>query len=217
MPEFTCSSCGDAFSVPQATLDRYPGWTPQVCLHCRDEQRGAAKPAASRRRTRSAAGAGELLTLAEVLEKYHDGPSTGVFTDGSSHPNPGPGGWGAVYVVDGTVVAEAHGDDRDTTNNRMELTALRAGCDLVPAGTAAVLYTDSNLAVRTVNEWAAGWEARGWRRKTGPVENVDLVRDLYETLRRRPELSVEWVPAHSGYRWNEYADALSTAYRRDVL
>ncbi|MEE9228203.1 MAG: RNase H family protein, partial [Acidimicrobiia bacterium] len=65
----------------------------------------------------------DLLTLEEVLEKYSGGPQTGVFTDGSSVPNPGPGGWGAVYVADGELIDQAYGVDSDTTNNRMEYTA----------------------------------------------------------------------------------------------
>jgi len=79
----------------------------------------------------------------------------------------------------------------------------------VPAGTPAVLHSDSQLAVRTVNEWAPAWEARGWRRRTGPVENLDLVRELVEALRARPELEVRWIRAHVGHRWNEYADRLA--------
>ncbi len=155
--------------------------------------------------------------MAEVLERYHDGPQDGVFTDGSAIPNPGPGGWGAVYVRDGEVVAQDHGHDPDTTNNRMELRALQAALDLVPEGTPARIHTDSNLAVRTLTEWAAGWERRGWKRKTGPVENLDLVRPLYERLRARPELELVWIKAHAGNRWNEYADALATAWAREEL
>lgn len=140
-------------------------------------------------------------------------PSTGVFTDGSSVPNPGPGGWGAVYVVDDEVVGEAQGFDPDTTNNRMELMALIAAASLVPKGTEMTVYSDSNLAVRTINEWAEGWRHRGWKRKSGPVENLDLVRKVYETYRTRPELTVVWIRAHVGYRWNEYADELANAAR----
>ena len=75
-----------------------------------------------------------MLTPLEVLERYTDGPVDGVFTDGGSVPNPGPGGWGSVYVIDGSIVAEAHGHDPDTTNNRMELTALIEAAALVPEG-----------------------------------------------------------------------------------
>jgi ribonuclease HI len=137
-------------------------------------------------------------------------PEDGVFTDGSATPNPGPGGWAAVYVVGGAVVAERSGAHPDTTNNRMELQALIEGIELVPLGTHAVLHSDSQLAVRTVNEWAPAWEARGWRRKTGPVENLDLVKALLAALRARPELEVRWIRAHVGHRWNEYADRLAS-------
>jgi ribonuclease HI len=149
-----------------------------------------------------------------VLDRYSEGPDTGVFTDGSATPNPGPGGWGAVYVVAGTVIDQAYGSAEHTTNNRMELEAIHHGIELVPRGTPATVYSDSNLAVRTVVEWAAGWEQRGWKRKTGPVENLDLVRPLYEALRERPEIDVRWIKAHAGNRWNEYADSLATAYAR---
>jgi ribonuclease HI len=120
-----------------------------------------------------------------------------------------------VYVVDDEVVAEDKGADPDTTNNRMELMALIAAAGLVPKGEAMTIYSDSNLAVRTINEWAEGWRQRGWKRKSGPVENLDLVRQAYEIYRARPELSIVWIKAHVGYRWNEYADALANAAREE--
>jgi ribonuclease HI len=73
------------------------------------------------------------------------------------------------------------------------------------------IYSDSNLCVRTLNEWAAGWERRGWRRKSGPVENLDLVRRAYELKRSRPLARLVWIKAHDGSRFNEYADALAVA------
>ncbi len=197
MPTFTCRDCGATFTVEPAILDRYPGWSPKQCLECRDSR----KPA-SRRRSSSAT---PPLAL--------DGLDTGVFTDGGASPNPGPGGWGAVYVVGGEIVEERFGHDPDTTNNRMELTALIEGAGLVPEGTAVTVYSDSNLVVRTVNEWAEGWEKRGWRRKTGAVENLELVKEAYRIFRRRPELTLEWVKAHSGVAWNEYADELANRWR----
>ena len=118
-----------------------------------------------------------------------------------------------MYVVDGEIIGEKHGHDPDTTNNRMELTALIEGSRLVPEGTAVAVYSDSNLAVRTINEWAAGWEARGWKRKTGPVENIDLVRQAYVAYRKRPELDLRWIKAHVGFTWNEYADRLANRWR----
>ena len=225
MPEFTCTRCGDVFVLSQAVLDRYPGWTPRHCRRCREatgaasaaDTGSAARPARSRRSSRRRGGVEENLTLAEVLATYTGGPSDGVFTDGSADPNPGPGGWGAVYVVDDEVVAQDYGHEPYTTNNRMELTAIIHGFDLVPVGTPAVVYSDSMLCVRTLNEWAAGWEARGWRRKGGPVENLDLVKEAWAGKRARPELELRWIRSHDGSRWNEYADSLATAYRRDRL
>lgn len=140
---------------------------------------------------------------------------TGVFTDGSAVPNPGPGGWGAVWVIDDVIQDQASGRADDTTNNRMELQALIEAVRMVPPGTATTLYSDSNLAVRTINEWAAGWERRGWKRKTGPVENLDLVRELHELVQQRPELKLEWIKAHVGHRWNEHADRLAAGENPD--
>lgn len=217
----TCATCGSSFEVPAHLAERYPGWTPPECPACFRRRRSAAGSetvSAAGDAGGSSAGAGEEdLTLDEVLAKYTEGPDTGVFTDGSADPNPGPGGWGAVYVVDGEVVDQDWGYEPETTNNRMELTALLRGIELVPEGTPATLHSDSRLVVDTVTVWAPGWEARGWRRKAGPVKNLDLVRPLVERLRERPELDVVWLPAHTGHRWNEYADSLSTAWRRAHL
>jgi ribonuclease HI len=221
MPDFTCESCGASFALSETILGRYPGWTPRQCRACRDTgATGAAKggiaPGAVRG-GRKRPSIEENLTVAEVLAKYADGPADGVFTDGSCEPNPGPGGWGAVYVVRGEVVDQAHGQDPMTTNNRMELTALIQGVLLVPPGTPAVVYSDSRLVIDTLTKWAASWERAGWKRKTGPVQNLDLVQEAYALVSARPELRLEWIAAHAGSRWNEYADALSTAYRRDTV
>ena len=219
MSSFTCVDCGKAFSVKAETLNKFPGWTPKQCMACRSGSTtaGAGAKARSGGRKRTLSLVEENLTLAEVLAKYTGGPADGVFTDGSAHPNPGPGGWGAVYVVGGEVVDQAHGQSSETTNNRMELTALIHGYDLVPAGTPAAVYTDSKLCVDTITKWAPGWERAGWKRKTGPVQNLDLVKVLYAKAKARPELTLQWIRAHDGSRWNEYADSLSTAYLREEL
>jgi ribonuclease HI len=206
----SCATCGTAFEVPPATAAKYPGWAPSACPACyRASRRGGSARRGSPRE--------EGLTTAQVLAAHAGGPSSGVFTDGSASPNPGPGGWGAVYVVDGEVVDERHGHEPATTNNRMELRALAEGVDMVPPGTPATIHTDSRLVVDTLTSWAAGWAAKGWTRKGGPIKNLDLVRPLYETVRARPEIEVRWIAAHAGNRWNEYADALATAWMRDEV
>jgi len=87
----------------------------------------------------------------------------------------------------------------------------------VPDGVATTVYTDSKLCVDTIKEWAPGWERNGWKRKSGPVQNLDLIKVLYAKSKARPELQLQWIAAHNGSRWNEYADSLSTAYLRDEL
>ncbi|HEX7451405.1 MAG TPA: ribonuclease H [Polyangiaceae bacterium] len=218
MANFSCQTCSKEFAVPEATLAKYPGWQPKVCMSCKKNAPGTPKkkPPAARPARSSSGSREENLSVAEVLAKYTEGPKDGVFTDGAAEPNPGAGGWGAVYVANNQVVDERWGHEPHTTNNRMELSALIAGTALVPDGTQAVLYTDSQLCVSTVNEWAKGWEARGWKRKGGEIKNLELVQELYAICKRRPELELRWIAAHSGNRWNEYADALATAYRRKV-
>ena len=220
----TCRDCGTSFVVPAALRERFPGWTPPRCDDCHRAASGGSADSGTRRRPRSggsssgsSSGGGAQQTITDVLEKHHGGPDDGVFTDGSSTPNPGPGGWGAVWVVDGDPVAQDHGHDPDTTNNRMELTAIIQGIGLVPQGRPVVLWTDSKLAVDTLTTWAAGWERRGWRRKSGPIQNLDLVKQAYQLVQDRPEVELRWVKAHAGNRWNEYADALASAWARDEL
>jgi len=152
---------------------------------------------------------GAPLSLDEVLARYHGGPTTGVFTDGSCEGNPGPGGWATVWVVDNEIIDTRTGSDRDTTNNRMELAALIAGLRMLPEDSDLEIYSDSNLCVQTVNQWAAGWKARGWKRKSGPIANLELVKELYATANARPGVKVTWIRAHDGSRWNEYADSLA--------
>ena len=157
----------------------------------------------------------ELLSPDEVLKRYTAGPKTGVFTDGSCEGNPGPGGWGFVWVEDDSIVTEDSGTDGDTTNNRMELAALIAAYRALPADAAVDIYSDSQLCVKTVNEWAAGWKARGWKRKTGPIKNLELVRELYALANAHPQVRLQWIKAHDGSRWNEYADALASVWLLD--
>lgn len=194
-------------------MERYPGWTPKECLDCRNGKKassaGSPRPSISKNRD---------LTVDEVLAKFNDGPQTGVFTDGASEGNPGPGGWGAVLVVDGQVVATDYGSEPHTTNNRMELQAMIAGLSMLPADTETNVYTDSQLVVNILTQWAEGWKAKGWKKKSpGPIANLELVQRAYELSKTRPKAKIQWIKAHSGNRWNEYADSLATAYRRDTL
>lgn len=224
MSDQLCTTCGEPVVVAPEQAAKYPGWTPRECSRCWRAARAGGSARAGGRRS-SGGGGGrrgatlveENLTTAQVLVRYTGGPDDGLFTDGSASPNPGPGGWGAVHVVDGEVVGSAHGHDPDTTNNRMELQAIASGLDMVPEGTPVTVYSDSKLAVQTLTQWAHGWAKAGWKRKSGPIKNLDLITPLFEVVNGRPEVSFQWIAAHAGNRWNEYADSLSTAYLRDEV
>lgn len=149
--------------------------------------------------------------LEKVLARYHAGPTTGVFTDGSCEGNPGPGGWGFVWVENGRVLRERAGRDPDTTNNRMELTALIEALRTLPKDAALTVYSDSRLCVDTINQWARGWEARGWKRRGGAIANLALVQTLWALVKEHPHVTFEWIRAHDGSRWNEYADVLASS------
>ena len=213
MPSFECQTCGTSFSVPQKSLDRYPGWTPKFCNSHRKKKGGGGRSGGGRK----PAMREENLTLAQVLTTYSDGPATGVFTDGSAVPNPGRGGWGAVWVRDGEVREQRHGFEQRTTNNRMELTALIEAYKLLADDAEEVVYTDSKLCVDTITKWAPGWERKGWKKKGGEIKNLELVQELLALARAHPGARLTWIEAHAGNRWNEYADSLATAWLRDEL
>jgi len=158
-------------------------------------------------------GAG-ALPVARILERYSGGPQTGVFTDGSCSGNPGPGGWGVVYVMDGRILAQEYGHDPETTNNRMEFTAMIRALEMLGPEEPMDVYTDSQLVVNTLTQWAAGWKRNGWKRRDGEVKNLDLVQEAYELFLQRPHVRIQWIRAHDGSLWNEYADSLATAYLR---
>jgi ribonuclease HI len=214
MPEFQCTVCGENFKVPQVALDKFAGWEPKYCRkHSPSKKKKTARPA----KRSGGSKREEHLTCAQVLAKYDAGQRTGVFTDGSSIPNPGPGGWGMVWVEDGEIIAEAHGSDEQTTNNRMELQALIEAYKALPADAETTVYSDSRLCVDTITKWAPGWERKGWKKKGGEIKNLERVKELLALYRAHPNCPLEWTAAHSGSRWNEYADSLATAWTRDEL
>ena len=134
-----------------------------------------------------------------------------IYTDGACRGNPGPGGWGVLLRYKNKEKTLS-GGAAHTTNNRMELQALIEAMGLLAEDAKVDIYSDSQLCVKTVNEWAAGWERRGWKRKTGPIKNLDLVQELWALAQARPGVKFKWIKAHDGSRWNEYADALASTY-----
>ncbi len=219
MPEFKCIVCDKAFSIPEQVLEQYPNWKPKYCqAHNPKKKQSAEGKQAAKKPSFRASSTGELdLPLAEVLTSFTEGPDSGIFTDGSARPNPGPGGWGVVRVKKGEIIAQHYGNSPDTTNNRMELTALIEAFKLVDPAEAEEIYTDSELCVNILTKWAANWKKNNWKKKGGEIKNLELVQELYELYLQRPQVKLAWVRAHNGWLWNEYADSLSTAWARETL
>ena len=116
-----------------------------------------------------------------------------IFTDGACRGNPGPGGWGAVLTA-GDHVKEIKGAEQETTNNRMELRALIEAFRALPDDRDLVVHSDSQLCVNTINEWAVGWERRGWTERCSALARRLSGRP---TVQSRPEPGIDLL----GARW----------------
>ena len=132
-----------------------------------------------------------------------------IYTDGACKGNPGPGGWGALLKV-GADEKELFGGELNTTNNRMELTAvIRALESLNPSPCDVAVYTDSQYVQKGISEWLHDWKRRGWRTADKkPVKNLDLWREL-DRLASEHRIAWHWVKGHAGHPENERADALA--------
>jgi ribonuclease HI len=131
-----------------------------------------------------------------------------IFTDGACRGNPGPGGWGAILRTGGRE-KELWGGARETTNNRMELTAVIEALDALKRPVAAVVHTDSQYVLKGITEWIHGWKRNGWKTADKkPVKNADLWQRL-DALRAPHQLRWVWVRGHAGHPENERADALA--------
>ncbi len=132
-----------------------------------------------------------------------------IFTDGGCKGNPGPGGWGATLQF-GDKTKELSGGEKDTTNNRMELTAAIMALEALTRPCAVDLNTDSQYVRNGIMTWIKGWKARGWKTADKKdVKNVDLWLRLDEAVKRH-DVSWHWVKGHAGNEMNERADVLAT-------
>lgn len=135
-----------------------------------------------------------------------------IYADGACKGNPGPGGWGVLMRVrteKGVVERELFGGDPQTTNNRMELTAVIEALKALKRRCVIDLYTDSQYVNKGINEWLRNWKARGWRTAARePVKNEDLWRVL-DGLAQAQDIRWHWVKGHAGHPGNERADALA--------
>ena len=131
-----------------------------------------------------------------------------LFTDGACRGNPGPGGWGALLRYQGQE-KPLYGGEKNTTNNRMELTAAIEGLKALNRRCDVIITTDSEYVRKGITEWLAKWKMNGWKTAgKKAVKNVDLWQKL-DDLAQKHEIEWRWVKGHSGHRENEMADQLA--------
>ena len=132
-----------------------------------------------------------------------------IYTDGACSGNPGPGGWGAVLRY-GTAEKEISGGEPDTTNNRMELTAVIEALAQLKEPCCVNLTTDSRYVCdAVVKGWMRSWQRRGWKKADGkPALNRDLWEKLLPLLEKH-EVTFHWVKGHAGHPENERCDHLA--------
>lgn len=132
-----------------------------------------------------------------------------IFTDGACKGNPGPGGWGAILRM-GRHEKELSGSDPDTTNNRMEMTAVIEALGALIEPCAVTVHTDSKYVLDGITRWVHGWKKNGWvNASKQPVRNADLWHDLIEAELRH-QVEWVWVKGHDGHPENERADKLAS-------
>lgn len=134
-----------------------------------------------------------------------------IYTDGACSGNPGKGGWGAVLVYKNTE-KEISGSEKETTNNRMELTAVIMALKALKEPCNVKLTTDSKYVCDAVNKgWVYSWKSRGWKKADKkPALNVDLWEQLLELLSIH-NVEFNWVKGHNGHKYNERCDELAVS------
>jgi ribonuclease HI len=135
-----------------------------------------------------------------------------IYTDGACRGNPGVGGWGAILVYKG-VERELSGGEKETTNNRMELTAVIEAFSALREPCKVTLTSDSRYVIDALSlGWAEGWRARGWKKADrSPALNADLWERLLNLIKIH-EVTYQWIKGHNEHPYNERCDRLATAF-----
>ena len=130
-----------------------------------------------------------------------------MFTDGACKGNPGPGGWCAILRYNG-VEKVISGGEKDTTNNRMELSAVLFGLKALKEPCHITLQSDSKYVLDSISKgWVYGWKKKGWKKSDGkPALNVDLWQQLLAEIAKH-EIEYVWIKGHAGHPENERCDA----------
>lgn len=137
------------------------------------------------------------------------------YTDGSCSPNPGPGGFAVIEVIDAATMKPARlGFDKDSTNIRMEGKALIAAFEHAE-GRECEIFTDSEFWINVITKWSLAWEANGWQKKGG-IKNLDIVQEVCP-LYRKSNAKLTWVRGHNNDPGNEMADEWANKARQERL
>ena len=135
-----------------------------------------------------------------------------IYTDGACSGNPGVGGWGVVIIEDNKNEFFLNGGDKNTTNNKMELTAAIEALRYFEDRQTITLITDSKYVKDGIQSWIQNWKKNGWKTAAKkPVKNKELWIELDQLISRHT-ISWEWVKGHTGNVHNEKADYLARQY-----
>ena len=145
-----------------------------------------------------------------------------IYTDGSAHPNPGPGGFGVIVLDNDEKIQYIYNkqfEKEKVTNNQMELKAilyafLNYGVNINTnefTNNIPIVYSDSNYCVQTFNSWMFNWANNGWIKSDKKTpENLDLIKAYYNWYQKGYRIDLRKVKGHNGVKWNELADLLAT-------
>ena len=134
--------------------------------------------------------------------------SISIYTDGACKGNPGEGGWGA-YIEYNNEKVKLYGYEKDTTNNRMEITAAIEALRYIKVKSNIIIYTDSKYLMNGINTWIHDWKKNNWRTSSNKgVKNVDLWK-IIDELNSNHSIKWSWVKGHSGNPGNDMADELA--------
>ena len=139
-----------------------------------------------------------------------------IYTDGACSGNPGVGGWGVVIIEDYKNEFFLNGGDKNTTNNKMELTAAIRALKTFEKKSTITLITDSKYVKDGIQSWIQNWKKNGWKTAAKkPVKNKELWIELDELIARH-NITWEWVKGHAGNIHNEKADYLARRYIEEI-
>ena len=135
-----------------------------------------------------------------------------LWTDGSASPNPGPGGFAVIEVNGNEARPVVLGREAHSTNIRMEGLAM-IGAIKHAGAEGCEIHSDSEFWINVLTKWAPSWKGRGWKKSKGEIQNLDIVKELYELYCKYP-VKLIWVRGHVGTVYNEMADEWANKARK---